>query len=112
MRRCLTSCFVVVVLFVGPVFAQVKAKAQNVPEIPYESVPNFLKLPPGLYMGEAVPIHACSSLIRVASMFAKSVRGTTASSSRTQCVSTRRTTSGPSMRERTWSSSSIPRDES
>ena len=24
-----------------------KAKAENVPEIPYESVPNFLKLPPG-----------------------------------------------------------------
>ena len=56
MRRCLTSCFVVVVLFVGPVFAQVKAKAQNVPEIPYESVPNFLKLPPGLYMGEAIGV--------------------------------------------------------
>src|SRR6266478_8838103 len=56
MRRCLTSCFVVVVLFVGPVFAQVKAKAQNVPEIPYDSVPNFLKLPPGMYLGEAIGV--------------------------------------------------------
>jgi DNA-binding beta-propeller fold protein YncE len=26
---------------------------QQVPEIPYESVPNFLKLPPDLYLGEA-----------------------------------------------------------
>src|SRR6267142_4875686 len=56
MRRYLTSCFVVVVLFAGPVFAQVKAKAQNVPEIPYESVPNFLKMPPGLYLGEAIGV--------------------------------------------------------
>jgi len=29
------------------------AYAQDVPEIPYESVPNFLKLPPNLYLGEA-----------------------------------------------------------
>jgi hypothetical protein len=57
MRRCLTSGFVLVLAFVaGPVFAQVKAKAQNVPEIPYESVPNFLKLPPGLYLGEAIGV--------------------------------------------------------
>ena len=57
MRRCLTFHFViVVVLFAGPAFAQNKAKAQNVPEIPYESVPNFLKLPPGLYMGEAIGV--------------------------------------------------------
>jgi hypothetical protein len=57
MKRCLTSCFVVlVVLYAGSVFAQAKAKAQNVPEIPYESVPNFLKLPPGLYLGEAIGV--------------------------------------------------------
>lgn len=36
--------------------AQVKAKAQNVPEIPYDTVPNFLKLPPGLYLGEAMGV--------------------------------------------------------
>jgi hypothetical protein len=55
MRRCLTFGFVVVVaLAAGPAYAQAKARAQNVPEIPFESVPNFLKLPPGLYMGEAM----------------------------------------------------------
>ena len=57
MRRCLTCCLVVVVLFAGTAFAQgTKAKAQNVPEIPYESVPNFLKMPPGLYLGEAIGV--------------------------------------------------------
>jgi hypothetical protein len=57
MKRCLTSYFLVVaVLCAGPVLAQVKAKAQNVPEIPYESVPNFLKLPAGLYLGESVAV--------------------------------------------------------
>jgi hypothetical protein len=40
----------------GPVFAQAKAKAQNVPEIPYESVPNFLKFPPNLYLGESMGV--------------------------------------------------------
>jgi streptogramin lyase len=43
-------------LFGGSVFAQTKAKAQNVPEIPYESVPNFLKFPAGLYLGEAMGV--------------------------------------------------------
>src|SRR6202163_1799573 len=57
MRRCLTFGFVVVLAVVaGPVFAQAKAKAQNVPEIPYESVQNFLKLPPNLYLGEAIGV--------------------------------------------------------
>src|SRR5580692_11707859 len=37
-------------------FAQTKAKAQNVPEIPYDSVPNFLKLPAGLYLGESMGV--------------------------------------------------------
>src|SRR5205809_1443014 len=58
MTRCLTSSFVLVVvaLWGAPLFAQSKAKAQNVPEIPYDSVPNFLKLPPGLYLGEAIGV--------------------------------------------------------
>jgi len=43
-------------LVASPAFAQAKAKAQNVPEIPYESVPNLLKMPPGLYLGEAMGI--------------------------------------------------------
>jgi len=33
-----------------------KAKSQNVPEIPFESVPNFLKLPPNLYLGEGIGV--------------------------------------------------------
>ena len=41
---------------VVPAFAQTKAKAQNVPEIPYDSVPNFLKLPPNLYLGEGIGV--------------------------------------------------------
>jgi len=36
--------------------AQSKAKAENVPEIPYTSVPNFLKLPADLYFGEGIGI--------------------------------------------------------
>jgi len=34
----------------------VQAKAQNVPEIPFESVPGLLKLPPTLHLGEAVGV--------------------------------------------------------
>src|SRR5437588_9700910 len=58
MRRCLTLFLVIAgALSAGSVFAQgVKAKAQNVPEIPYDSVPNFIKLPPGLYLGEAIGV--------------------------------------------------------
>jgi sugar lactone lactonase YvrE len=58
MSRCLTICCAIVVLLcAGPASAQaVKAKAQNVPEIPYESVPNFLKLPQGIYLGEAIGV--------------------------------------------------------
>jgi sugar lactone lactonase YvrE len=56
MTRLSLSCLIVpVLLAAGPAVAQ-KAKAQNVPEIPYESVPNFLKLPPGLYFGEAMGV--------------------------------------------------------
>src|SRR5713226_5499336 len=29
-----------------------RAKVQNVPEIPYEVLPNFLKFPPDIYLGE------------------------------------------------------------
>src|ERR1700693_492918 len=56
MRRFLTLYFVLVLLSSGTLFAQTKAKAQNVPEIPYETVANFIKLPPGLYMGEAMGV--------------------------------------------------------
>ncbi len=33
-----------------------KAKAQNVPEIPYTVAPNFPKMPPNLYLGEAMGV--------------------------------------------------------
>lgn len=39
-----------------PAFAQTKAKAQNVPEISYESAPNFIKLPPNLFLGEGIGV--------------------------------------------------------
>ena len=64
------SCFVVACLCAAPAFAQsgtrpegltpaqisARAKAQNVPEIRYESVPNFLKLPANLYLGEGIGV--------------------------------------------------------
>src|SRR5258708_6138261 len=43
-------------LLSSPLFAQSKAKAQNVPEIAFESVPNFLKFPPNLYLGEGIGV--------------------------------------------------------
>jgi outer membrane protein assembly factor BamB len=58
MKRCVRFGFVIVLLTAAPVLvvAQSKAKAQNVPEIPYDSVPNFLKLPPNLYLGEGIGV--------------------------------------------------------
>ncbi len=57
MQRCLASLSAVAMLLcAGPALAQLKAKAENVPEIPYDSVPNFLKLPAGEYLGEAVGV--------------------------------------------------------
>src|SRR6202158_5189626 len=47
---------IALVMCAGPALAQLKAKAQNVPEIPYTSVPNFLKLPAGEYLGESVGV--------------------------------------------------------
>jgi hypothetical protein len=52
------------VLCVPALFAQgggqnlslLKAKVQNVPDIPYEAVPNFLKLPPDIYFGESIGV--------------------------------------------------------
>jgi len=40
----------------SPAALATRAKAQNVPEIPFESVPNFLKLPANLYPGEGIGI--------------------------------------------------------
>ena len=70
MKRSQKICLIVGLLSAAPVFAQppagtenlspaalaTRAKVQNVPEIPYESVPNFLKMPPSLYLGEGIGI--------------------------------------------------------
>ena len=59
MIRRLTALFVAII-FATPVMGQnvsgpAKAKATT-PEIPFDSAPNFLKLPPGLYMGEGTGV--------------------------------------------------------
>jgi sugar lactone lactonase YvrE len=67
MRRHQSFCrAAAVLLFAATAFAQTpaltpaqiaaKAKAQNVPEIPFDSAPNFLKLPPNLYLGEGIGV--------------------------------------------------------
>ncbi len=57
MRRRVNAGFVILgLLWAGPLFAQSKAKAENVPEISFDSVPNFLKLPPNLYLGEGIGV--------------------------------------------------------
>jgi len=57
MRRVLIASGVIAgLLLSSPVFAQAKAKAQNVPEIAYDSVPNFLKFPPNIYLGEGIGV--------------------------------------------------------
>jgi hypothetical protein len=61
MTRRAAACLVAgVMLGAAPALAQpvagpAKAKATT-PEIPYDSVPNFVKLPQGLYLGEAVGV--------------------------------------------------------
>lgn len=61
MRKC-RGCGFLALLFAAPLFAQTpaqvnaRAKAQNVPEIRFESVPNFLKFPANLYMGEGIGV--------------------------------------------------------
>src|SRR5712672_605521 len=40
----------------SPAQLAARAKARNVPEIPFDSVPNFLKLPPSLYLGEGIGV--------------------------------------------------------
>src|SRR6202049_2778092 len=71
MNKRLSSYFAALVLLCGvtslaraqapaealtPAQLNARAKAQNVPEIPYESVPNFLKLPANLYLGEGIGV--------------------------------------------------------
>src|SRR5437016_7273668 len=56
MKRIFISPVALSLLALAPAFAQRKATIQNVPEIPFTTVPNFLKLPPGEYLGEAVAV--------------------------------------------------------
>lgn len=56
MKRILIAATALAAAAITPALAQKKATIQNVPEIPFTSVPNFLKLPAGEYMGEAVAV--------------------------------------------------------
>ncbi len=67
MKRSMNYSFAIVVLFLPPPhFAQAqgltaaqmtaRAKARDVPEIQFDSTPNFLKLPPNLYLGEGIGV--------------------------------------------------------
>src|SRR6266496_3491738 len=54
--KCLVALAFALLLCAVPAVAQQKATAQNVPEISYMSVPNFLKVPAGETLGEAVGV--------------------------------------------------------
>ena len=57
MKRFLTStCALALVFCAGAAQAQLKATITGVPEIPITSVPNFLKVPAGEYLGESVAV--------------------------------------------------------
>ena len=56
MRR-LTALVVGLLLCAGAAYAQTAAKAKaTAPEIPFDSVANFIKMPAGLYLGEVVGV--------------------------------------------------------
>jgi sugar lactone lactonase YvrE len=40
----------------SPAALATRAKARNAPEIPYESVPNAIRMPPNLYLGEGIGV--------------------------------------------------------
>ena len=50
-KRILTASVGLMALAVAPAVAQRKATIENVPEIPFTSAPNLLKLPPGEHLG-------------------------------------------------------------
>ncbi len=56
MKQLFLSPVALSLVALAPAFAQRQATIQNVPEIPFTSVPDFLKLPPGEYLGEAVAV--------------------------------------------------------
>ena len=55
-RRLCVPALLLLLAGVVPAHAQQKATAQNVPEISYTSVPNFLKFPAGETLGEAIGV--------------------------------------------------------
>ncbi len=56
-RHLAAACTTVALLAAAiPVVAQQKATITGVPEIPFTTVPNFLKLPPGETLGESVAV--------------------------------------------------------
>ncbi len=56
MQRILNLSIVLAVAAAAPAWAQRKATIENVPSIEFTSTPNFLKLPPGEYLGESVAV--------------------------------------------------------
>ena len=56
MRRILIPSIGLALLCAAPCFAQTKATIQNVPEIPFTPVPNFLKTPASDILGESVAV--------------------------------------------------------
>ena len=61
MKRCSTIhsavvCLVSLVVSSSGALAQSKAKAQNVSEIPFDSVANFFKMPANIYFGEGIGV--------------------------------------------------------
>src|SRR6185312_10397209 len=48
--------FLIAAILTSPAAHAQKAKAQNVPEIGFSVVPNFLKFPPNIYLGEAMGV--------------------------------------------------------
>src|SRR6266516_4738851 len=58
MKTRLCSAFVVSLVLAGApiLLAQSKAKATNVPEIAYDSVPSFFKMPPAIYLGAGIGV--------------------------------------------------------
>ncbi|MET0213053.1 MAG: hypothetical protein ABW292_08625, partial [Vicinamibacterales bacterium] len=59
MTRFVHACLVLAAILMAATavgLAQSRAKAENVPEIPFESVPNFLQMPPDVYLGESMGV--------------------------------------------------------
>jgi 6-bladed beta-propeller protein len=56
MRRVIAAVVLGLLVCTGSALAQAAKAKATTPEIPFDSVPNFLKMPPGLYLGEVVGV--------------------------------------------------------